>query len=141
MVRFGADQLPHGATLSDWTCACTAINPLLKKQCWRCSASRPESIADQALNSVPSLRDLLAPHVGETVSVNFRSPTALEPALLVGVSVDSFVLQATDSGAQHHLPLRWVLSVVDHGDEGLMIEVYRQVFVRGATTVGVSFPI
>lgn len=130
--------------MNDWTCTCAAINPVEKRRCWKCHADRPETPlalgADTEASTSRSLRDLFLPYIGETIGINFNSPTSLEPAILVRVNTEMFAVSALGAKDKHYFPFRYVLSVVEAG--GLFqVEVHRQVFVRGGASIGLSVPI
>lgn len=129
---------------ADWTCGkCTASNPLISRKCWNCSSARlilPGAVrAEHEAQSELGLRDLLVKHIGEMVVINFQSPSNAESAYLVAVHSDYFSVSAIGGIGKFHYPIRYVLSICEAGD--LQIEVYRQVFVKGAIGVGITIPI
>lgn len=132
--------------MTQWTCQCTAINEALSRTCWRCKTQRPQTSAIESLEATAkselTIRDLLLPYLGEAIAVNYSAPTKLEEAVLVAVHTDSFAVSARGSTNRHHIPFRYILSMVENADKSLLqVEIYRQVFIRGAVSIGWSMPI
>lgn len=78
-------------------------------------------------------------HIGEMVVINCQNPSKAESAHLLAVHSDYFSVSAIGGGGKFHYPIRYVLSICEASD--LQIEVYRQVFVKGAIGVGITIPI
>lgn len=138
----------HSKSMTDWTCKCTAINQPQRRSCWRCSLTKPEintTDIDVNANAELSIRDLFLPYSGCTIYINAISPTKLDEALLVSVNLNSFSVE-TPGGTQH-FPYSWVLSFSELAQPSrerrtiLSIEVYRQIFTKGAIGIGFSLPI
>ena len=90
---------------------------------------------------------MLLPYIGTVVHINSESPMKLDDALLVAVNSDTFAVTARGSRTRRHYPFRYILSIAEvtedetTAEKTLQIEVFRQVFVRGAVSVGMSIPL
>ena len=123
----------------------------MTRTCWRCEAARPASAKTVELESESkselTFRDLMLPHLGQTVHVNFDNPSRLEEAQLVAVHAYSFAVSNGGFVGRRHFPFQYILSIVEAEDQTspcgktLQIEVYRQVFAKGMVGVGFSTPI
>ncbi len=94
----------------------------------------------KALNPKPKIKDLLKKYEGQTIGINYDSPTEIKGANLVKVGDDLFSILITDDELMKSYPLRNIISVIE-GVNGvsagnmeekspfsIVIQVYHPVF-------------
>ena len=120
-----------------WTCpACTRSfnvhndvpEPVLCPNCQKDATERERSLEPPPQPPAPqpfppmtvspresqdAFLDVLRPHVGAFIGINYRRAAACEPAMLVNVTADHFTVRSADTALLYHFPLRMVLSAVE----------------------------
>lgn len=127
------DQALHGTDASNVRNAKSAATRDAAREAFVAGAVFGDALEDR------TMRDLLVPYLRREIQVNYIDPVQADLVLLAAVHKDTFTVVPT-TGARYHFPYGCVLSITEH-KHGLIVEVYRQVFVKGAVGFGFSVPI
>ena len=126
-------QALHGADAAKVKSAREAADRESAREAFIASAVRQDALEDR------SLKDHLAPFLRRDIQVNYKDPARGDAVLLAALHAETFTV-VSPTGSRHHFPYGSVLSITEH-EGGLTVEIFRQVFAKGAVGFGFSIPI